>query len=129
MGITGFAYQTGDVLSAADMNALVQFDVSTKTADYTGVLADSYQSLIVMNKATAIAFNIPTDASVAYPTGTVLTILNIGVGVCTISAVTPGTTTLASAGATSASPTLAQFKSSACLKISANNWVIVGAVA
>ena len=62
MGITGFAYSTGDVLSAADMNALVQFDVSTKTADYTGVLADSYQSLIVMNKATAIAFKIPTDA-------------------------------------------------------------------
>jgi hypothetical protein len=129
MGITGFAYSTGDVLSAADMNALVQFDVSTKTADYTGVLADSYQSLIVMNKATAIAFKIPTDASVAYPTGTVLTILNIGVGVCTISAVTPGTTTLASAGATSASPTLAQYKSAACLKISANNWVIVGAIA
>ncbi len=81
-----------------------------------------------MNKATAIAFKIPTDASVAYPTGTVLTILNIGVGACTISAVTPGTTTVASSGAVSASPTLAQYKSAACLKISANNWVVVGAI-
>jgi hypothetical protein len=129
MGITGIAYSTGDVLSAADMNALVQFDVSTKTVDYTAVLSDSYQSLIVMNKATAIAFKIPTDASVAYPTGTVLTVLNIGAGTCTISAVTPGTTTVASAGTVSASPTLSAFKSAACLKISANNWVIVGAVA
>jgi hypothetical protein len=129
MGITGFPYSTGDVLAAAEMNALVTFDPSTKTADYTAVLDDSYQSLIVMNKATAIAFKIPTDASVAYPNGTVLTVVSIGAGTCTISAVTPGTTTIASAGAVSASPTLAQYKSAACLKISANNWVIVGAIA
>ena len=128
MGITGFPYSTGDVLSAADMNSLVQFDPNTKTADYTAVLSDSYQSLIVMNKATAVAFQIPTDASVAYPNGTVLTVVNIGVGTCTISAVTPGTTTIASAGAVSASPTLGQYKTAACLKISANNWVIAGAV-
>jgi hypothetical protein len=129
MGITGYPYVTGDVLTAPDMNALVIFDTSTQTADYTAVLSDSYQELILMNKATAIAFKIPTDASVAFPTGTVITVLNIGVGTCTISAVTPGTTTVASAGTTSASPTLGQYKSAACIKISANNWVIVGAVA
>ena len=129
MGITGYPYVTGDVLTAPDMNALVIFDTSTQTADYTAVLSDSYQELVLMNKATAIAFKIPTDASVAFPTGTVITVLNIGVGTCTISAVTPGTTTVASAGATSASPTLAQYKSAACIKIGANSWVIAGAVA
>jgi hypothetical protein len=129
MGITGYPYVTGDVLTATDMNVLVTFDTSTQTADYTAVLSDSYQELVLMNKATAIAFKIPTDASVAFPTGTVLTVLNIGVGTCTISAVTPGTTTVASAGATSASPTLAQYKSAACIKIGANSWVIAGAVA
>jgi hypothetical protein len=129
MGITGYPYVTGDVLTAPDMNALVIFDTSTQTADYTAVLSDSYQELILMNKATAIAFKIPTDASVAFPTGTVITVLNIGVGTCTISAVTPGTTTVASAGATSASPTLGQYKSAACIKIGANSWVIAGAVA
>ena len=129
MGITGYPYVTGDVLTAPDMNALVSFDVTTQTADYTAVLNDSYQELILMNKATAIAFKIPTDASVAFPTGTVITVLNIGVGTCTISAVTPGTTTVASAGATSASPTLGQYKSAACIKIGANSWVIAGAVA
>jgi hypothetical protein len=128
MGITGYPYVTGDVLTAPDMNALVIFDTSTQTADYTAVLSDSYQELVLMNKATAIAFKIPTDASVAFPTGTVITVLNIGVGTCTISAVTPGTTTVASAGAVSASPTLGQYKSAACIKIGANSWVVCGAV-
>ena len=129
MGITGYPYVTGDVLTAPDMNALVSFDISTQTADYTAVLADSYQELVLMNKATAIAFKIPTDASVAFPTGTVLTVLNIGAGTCTISAVTPGTTTVNSAGATSASPTISQYRSAVCMKLSANNWVVVGGVA
>jgi hypothetical protein len=129
MGITGYPYVTGDVLTAPDMNALVIFDTSTQTADYTAVLNDSYQELILMNKATAIAFKIPTDASVAFPTGTVITVLSIGAGTCTISAVTPGTTTVASAGAVSASPTLGQYKSAACIKIGVNSWVIAGAVA
>jgi hypothetical protein len=128
MGITGYPYVTGDVLTAPDMNALVSFDVTTQTADYTAVLNDSYQELILMNKATAIAFKIPTDASVAYPTGTVITVLNIGVGTCTISAVTPGTTTVLSAGAVAASPTLAQYKSAACIKTAANTWYVIGAI-
>jgi hypothetical protein len=129
MGITGYPYVTGDVLTCNDMNALVSFDVSTQTADYTAVLSDSYQELILMNQATAIAFKIPTDASVNYPIGTVITVLSIGVGVTTISAVTPGTTTISSAGAVSASPTLSQFKSAACIKTGVNNWVICGAIA
>ncbi len=82
-----------------------------------------------MNKGTAIAFNIPTDASVAFPIGTVITVLNIGAGVCTIKAVTSGTTTVLSAGAVAAQPTLAQYKSAACIKTSVNTWYVVGAIA
>ncbi len=81
-----------------------------------------------MNKATAIAYKIPTNASVAFPIGTVLNILNIGAGVCTISAVTPGTTTILSGGATSASPTLAQYRSAACIKTGTDTWYVVGAI-
>jgi hypothetical protein len=111
-------------------NGLTSFSVgAANTDDYTAVLADQYQSLEIMNKATAIAFKIPTDASVAFEIGTVLTVLNIGVGTCTISAVTPGTTTVLSAGATAASPTLAQYKSAACIKTAANTWYVVGAIA
>jgi len=127
---TGFPAATGDVLSAAMFNGLIAFTVgSDQTADYTAVLTDQYQTLIPMNKATSVAFKIPTDASVAFPVGTAITILNKGVGTVTISAVTSGTTTLLSAGATSAAPTLAQFKSAVCLKTAANAWYVVGAIA
>ena len=82
-----------------------------------------------MNKATAIAFKIPTDASVDFAVGTAITVLNIGAGTCTISAVTPGTTTVLSAGVTPASPTLGQYKSAVCIKTAANAWYVVGAIA
>ena len=126
---TGFPAATGDVLSAAMYNGLVNFTITTNTGDYTAVLNDQYQSLEIMNKATAIAFKIPTNASVAFPVGTVLTVLNIGAGTCTISATTPGTTTVLSAGATAASPTLAQYKSAACIKTATDTWYVVGAIA
>ena len=125
-----FPVTTGDVLTAATYNSLPTFTVGTaNTTDYTAVLADSYQVLEVMNKATAIAFKIPTDASVAFPVGTALTVLNIGAGVCTISAVTPGTTTVLSAGAVAASPTLAQYKSAVCIKTGTDTWYVVGGIA
>jgi len=125
----GFPATTGDIFTAADYNGLVAFTVgAAQTADYTAVIADTYQVLELMNKATAIAYKIPTNASVAFPIGTVLTVLNIGAGVCTISAVTSGTTTILSAGAVAAAPTLAQYKSAACIKTGTDTWYIVGAI-
>jgi len=126
---TGFPAVTGDVLTSGMFNGLTSFTVGTaNTADYTAVSADQYQVLEIMNKATAIAFKIPTNASVAFPIGTALTVLNIGAGTCTISAVTSGTTTVLSAGAVAASPTLAQYKSAVCLKTGTDAWYVVGAV-
>ena len=125
----GFPATTGDIFTAADYNGLVAFTIgAAQTADYTAVIADTYQVLELMNKATAIAYKIPTNASVAFPIGTVLNILNIGAGLCTISAVTSGTTTILSAGAVAAQPTLAQYKSAACIKTGTDTWYIVGAI-
>jgi hypothetical protein len=127
---TGFPATTGDVLTSAMFNGLTAFTVGTaNTVDYTAVLADQYQVLQLMNKATAIAFKIPTNASVAFAVGTALTILNIGAGTLTISAVTPGTTTVLSAGATAASPTLAQYKTAVCIKTGTDAWYVVGGIA
>ena len=127
---TGLPSSTGDILTAASYNSLVSFTVgSDQTGDYTPVLADQYQVLVPMNKATAVNFTIPTNASVAYPVGTVITVLNKGAGVCTIKAVTSGTTTILSAGAVAAQPTLAQYKSAACIKTATDTWYIVGAIA
>ena len=127
---TGFPAVTGDVLSAAMYNGLTSFTVGTaQTADYTPVLNDQYQALVVMNKATAINFTIPTNASVAYPVGTAITVLNIGAGACTIKAVTSGTTTVLSAGATAAQPSLGQYKTAVCIKTATDTWYVVGGIA
>ena len=127
---SGFPAATGDVLTAATVNGLVTFTVNAdQTADYTAVLADQYQVLVPMNKATAVAFKIPTNASVAFPVGTAITILNKGAGAVTISAVTSGTTTVLSAGSVPASPTLAQYKTAVCIKTATDTWYVVGAIA
>jgi hypothetical protein len=126
---TGFPASTGDVLTAAAFNGLVAFTVgAAKTDNYTAVAADQYQVLVSMNKATAVDFKIPTNASVAFPVGTAITVLNIGAGTCTISAVTSGTTTILSAGAVAASPTLAQYKTAVCIKTATDTWYVVGGV-
>ncbi len=127
---TGFPAATGDVLSAAMFNGLVTFTVDAdQTNDYTAVLDDAYQTLVPMNKGTAVAFKLPTNASVAFPVGTAITVLNKGAGTCTISAVTPGTTTVLSSGATAASPTLAQYRTAVCIKTATDTWYVTGGVA
>jgi len=127
---TGLPTSTGSILTSDTVNGLVTFTIDADaTADYTAVLGDQYQVLVPMNKATAVAFKIPTNASVAFPVGTAITILNKGAGLCTISAVTSGTTTVLSAGAVAASPTLAQYKTAVCIKTATDTWYVVGGIA
>jgi hypothetical protein len=127
---TGFPAVTGDVLTSGMFNGLVAFTLNAQTGTtYTAVSTDQYQVLVTMSNASANAFKIPTNASVAFAIGTVITVMNIGAGVCTISATTSGTTTVLSAGATAASPTLTQYKSAACIKTGTDAWYVVGAVA
>ena len=126
---TGLPSSTGDILTAASYNSLVAYTIgAANTVDYTATISDAYQVLELMNKSSAIAFNIPTNASVAFPVGTVITVLNIGTGTCTIKAVTSGTTAILSAGATVAQPTLGQYKSAACIKTAIDTWYVVGSI-
>jgi hypothetical protein len=126
----GFPATTGDIFTAADYNGLVAFTIGAdKTANYTFVSTDQYQELIVVNSGSARDVLIPTDASVAFPVGTAITVYNEGAGLVTIKAVTSGTTTVQSRGAVAASPTLASFGSAVCIKLAANLWAVVGAVA
>jgi hypothetical protein len=127
---TGFPAVTGEVLTAGMFNGLVAFTLNAQTGTtYTAVSTDQYQVLVTMSNASANAFKIPTNASVAFAVGTVITVMNIGAGLTTISAVTPGTTTVLSAGATAASPTVAQYKSAALIKTGTDTWYVVGAIA
>ena len=124
----GMPAATGDVLSAAMFNGLVAFTLNDQTGTtYTPVLTDQYQVLVTRSNASASTMTIPTNASVAFPVGTVITVLNKGAGAVTISGAA-GVTVL-SAGATAASPVLNQYKSCALIQTSANNWYVVGAIA
>ena len=103
---------------------------SAKTAAYTFVSGDE-GNLFSMHAATSVQFNIPTDATFKFAVGTELNVFWItGAGQPTIGAVTPGTTTVISTGATSATPKLRVANSGAtCKKLAANSWIIFGDLA
>lgn len=126
---TGFPASTGDVLTAPMFNGLVTYTLNSQSgATYTLASTDQYQVLVITTNASTKTVSIPTDATYAFPNGTAITILNTGAGDLTINAVTPGTTTVTSAGATSASPKVNVNKCAVAIKTATNAWTVVGAV-
>jgi hypothetical protein len=103
---------------------------TAKTAAYTFASGDEGQ-LFSMNNAATQQFNIPTDATFNFAVGTEINVFWItGAGQPTIGAVTPGTTTVISTGATSATPKLRVVNSGAtCKKLAANSWIVFGDLA
>jgi hypothetical protein len=103
---------------------------SAKTAAYTFASGDDGQ-IFSMNNAATQQFNIPTDATFNFAVGTEINVFWItGAGQPTIGAVTPGTTTVISTGATSATPKLRVANSGAtCKKLAANSWIVFGDIA
>ena len=130
---------TGQVLSKTsntdmDFTWIAQDDMSLAInaqtgITYTAVIGDGTNTLVTMDNASANTFYIPTDASVNFDIGTVLNIYMKGAGVTTITATTPGTTTVVSAGATSGSPVLARYKIASAIKLAANSWTVIGGIA
>ena len=115
---TGLAYSAG-----------IPVVLNAQTATYTVVLGDAFK-LVTMDVATANDFQIPTNANVAFPVGTVINVIQIGAGKTTIEAVTSGTTTISSTGATAAAPELrAQFSAASCIKVATDTWYVVGDIA
>jgi hypothetical protein len=117
---------TNKTLTAPKINLTLNAQTGTT---YTFVLGDNGQ-LVTASNASAQTYSIPTNASVAYPTGTQINIIQIGAGQVTIQAVTSGTTTVASNGATAAAPKLrAQYSSATLIKASTDLWYVVGDIA
>ena len=100
---------------------------TAKTAAYTFASGDE-GNIFSMNNAATQQFNIPTDATYNFAVGTEFNVFWItGVGQPTVGAVTPGTTTVISTGATSATPKLRVANSGAtCKKLAANSWIVFG---
>jgi hypothetical protein len=99
--------------------------VNSQSANYTLVLADSGKTILhPSGDANARTFTIPSNASVAYAIGTVVTFINMTSQVVTI-AINTDTMYLSSAG-TTGSRSLARYGSATALKITSTNWLISG---
>jgi hypothetical protein len=118
---------TSPTINDPKLNLSINANTSTT---YTFVLADNGK-LVTSNNASAQTLSIPTNASVAYPVGTQINVAWItGAGQPTIQAVTSGTTTILSTGATSTAPKLRVVNSVAsCIKIATDTWLVTGDVA
>ncbi len=125
---------TSPTVSGATLtNAVITQPLVTPTFStnaYTLVLGDQGDILLASNGSTAGTINIPTNASVAFPTGTQITIIQTGSGQLTIQAASSGTTTVNSTGATATAPKLrAQNSSATCIKTGTDTWYVVGDIA
>ena len=88
--------------------------INAQTASYVGVLTDAGKT-VTMTVATSNTFTVPLNATVAYPTGTRINILNLGAGACTVTA-TGGVTISGTIAA------LAQNGAAAIVKTGTNTW-------
>lgn len=141
-GATGSVTLSIDTATTADLTTAqtltnktlttpkITLTYGAKTDNYTFVSGDE-GNLFSMNAATAKEFRIPTDATFNFGIGTQFNVFWItGVGQPSIVAATPGTTTVISTGATSASPLLRVANSMAtAVKIAANSWIVTGDIA
>jgi hypothetical protein len=87
---------------------------------YTTVLADQGK-IVELNNASAITLTVPTNASVAYPTGTQINLLQTGAGQVTIAGA-GGVTVNATPGL----KLRAQWSSATLLKRNTDTWVLLG---
>jgi len=103
--------------------AKAQINAQTGTT-YQLALADAGY-LITLSNAAAISVTIPTDASVAFPIGTQILLMQLqtGAGVVTVSAFTPGTTSVVGKNGLKTS---GQWAVISLIKIAANSWVVAG---
>lgn len=116
-------FTAGAVLTAADLNAAVhQLPINAQTSTaYTLVLTDGQAKLVTLTNGAAITLTVPANASVAFPIGTYISLLQGGAGQVTVAA---------AAGVTlNGTPGLklrAQWSMGTLIKTDTNTWVLVG---
>jgi hypothetical protein len=96
-----------------------------KTAAYTLSSLTERDSLIEVSHtgASAVQITIPTDATLNFPIGTSIDILQTNTGGVTVAAATPATTTV---NATPGTTLRTQWSSATLFKRAANTWVVYG---
>jgi hypothetical protein len=99
--------------------------INSQSANYTAVAADAGKVLFhPSTDANARTFTIPSNASVPYDLGTVLTFINMTSQVLSI-AITTDTMYLAGSGSTG-TRSLAQYGVTTAVKMTSTTWIISG---
>ena len=111
--------------TSADTLGYLNAPINEQSAAYTAVAADAGKIIFhPSTDANARTFTINSNANVAYPTGTVLTFINMTSQVVTIS-ITTDTLYLAGTGSTG-SRSLAQYGIATAVKMTSTTWLISG---
>lgn len=107
-------------------SALGQLTLNAQTGTtYTFVLTDNRNKLVTASNAAAQTYTIPLNSSVAFPTGSIINIIQIGAGQVTIQGASG--VTVASTGATSTAPKLrATYSAASIIKVGTDSWYVVG---
>jgi hypothetical protein len=87
------------------------------------VIGDKFKSL-KFTSALATAITIPTNASVAFPIGTYVEFYQFGAGQLTVTAASPGTTSIRSTDSQNKSRT--QYSSMVIVKVDTDEWLLTG---
>lgn len=125
--LTGVATETGTqtLTNKSLTSPKINLGINPQTGtSYTTVLDDNGK-LVTLSNAAAIAVTIPLNASVAYPVGAQINMVQLGAGQVTVSGA--GGVTVVSTGATAASPvTRAQYSTLTAVQTSTDNWLVMG---
>jgi hypothetical protein len=118
VGTTDAADIVSGTLSPDRIPSGIPIGVDAKTANYTLVASDAGK-LITMSNTAARTITIPTNASVAFPTGTIIYVSNINTGAVTIAGASGVTVS-----STSGDRVLRrQFSAGMCIKTGTNTWL------
>ncbi len=91
---------------------------------YTLVLTDNGR-LVTLSNAAAITLTVPLNATVAYATGAIINVQQIGAGQVTIQGAAG--VTITSTGATATTPkTRAQYSAASIIKTGTDSWTVIG---
>jgi len=106
--------------AAIELGKLADISTSAQTASYTLVLADK-NKVVEMGVASANTLTVPTNATVAFPVGSQINILQTGAGQTTVAAA--GGVTI---NATPGLKLRAQWSYATLIKRATDTWVLVG---
>lgn len=120
-GPTGATGPTGPTGATGPVTSGVNAQTGTT---YTLVLGDA-SKIVTMDNGSSNTLTIPTNATVAFPTDTVINVLQLGAGVTTIEGDTGVTVNGVSGGA---GVIQVRYQGATMLKIATNTWVVSGNV-